>query len=691
MTGQLELPAAPDAGTASSHAPNSSVLQQGIDLRQASLVVQTLEELCGLPLAGIHVSVNVQGSVADVNNKVGLVSETQSTDVSGRVEFSLPPGIDLVVGATTASGNIQSSALEVEALRDHERRFVTIRLPVEHTIRFCGRVLGRQSHVPVAGAKASLLFADDLPLSIDVTNLPASHVSNEALSDADGVFELRTLPPAHVYLCVTAEGFSPVLASVGCGHHDPKNAAGIFLDESATLEVRVVRRDPGSVHDITLKAVADSEQLEQGDGLTALADTMPVAVIWAATTDIDGRCVLKGLASNIDLALGFQTVTGNAWPGPNTVRLKPGECRSIECSIGSACRVSGRLENRTGLPIANQPVWILSAQPFTQARFFSLDEAERVRARTTTDATGQFQFLDVGVGSWLVGPAPSAATDSNRTVLLAPIAEVVNIDPSALERSITIKSDCGLFISGGVVGSSGVNSEFAAVRACKADSGAVMCSNADRSGHFVLGPLMAGEYALTARSAADLESAPIVVNAGARDVVIRMVAGGGIEGKIVACSGRFDAHTDLVLRRHSAMGDRVKIARVGQDGTFGVFGLDPSSYDLIARTSDGCVGIVSGVAVEPGATVRSLVITPQPGGILCIHYNGSRPSRMLQIMSGAVILVADVVRAGGTSCQVVPEGELTLRLLDDGAGHPLERHVEMRSGASQEITLVDDE
>jgi len=300
-----------------------------------------------------------------------------------------------------------------------------------------------------------------------------------------------------------------------------------------------------------------------GDGFTAgRGSPEPVSV-----SGNDGSFRVSGILADG----GTLRVTHAEYP-PEVVRVRPRQT-DLEVVLRDPATVSGRVRDRmTGLPVASFDVEIVERGPF------SIERA--IRRRAVRSASGGDFVLDrVPAGSFVL-----RVTAPGREPGVLPIqltagqhlrVETIALGPSAVVR-------------GRVLGPTGAPVPGARVtlRAGRASTDPLEERSVltDRLGRFELGDVASGRVTVVARASgfAPGRSKRLRIRPGDQreDVVVRLDAGGTIEGRLAVGVGRGTLGWRVVVHRAFVFDGRV--ADVGRDGAFRIPNLVPGRYEIEA-------------------------------------------------------------------------------------------------------------
>jgi hypothetical protein len=101
--------------------------------------------------------------------------------------------------------------------------------------------------------------------------------------------------------------------------------------------------------------------------------------------------------------------------------------------------------------------------------------------------------------------------------------------------------------------------------------------------------------------------------------------------------------------------------------------LSPGTYDFVARSSDGWIGMAHGIRIEAGE-IQELEITLERGARLVLRYQGGPARALFRVRQGEGQVADGVLLRGASESVVVPAGALLVEL-DEGAGSIASRSV----------------
>jgi len=190
----------------------------------------------------------------------------------------------------------------------------------------------------------------------------------------------------------------------------------------------------------------------------------------------------------------------------------------------------------------------------------------------------------------------------------------------------------------------------------------------DENGKFSLGALPPERFFLRA-SLTDvfLPSETASVTAGTKDVLLELVHGGHLVVSTVhEDSGEaIVASLMTVLRGGRVDGgpySYVSPAWADEDTTFDVKGLGAGIYDLIARTSDGGIGIVPELDVIADGQAREVVIRIGSSANLLLTCEQCRSQFVAEVFSGNALVGSAYLVRGSARSLLVPPGPIRIHL-----------------------------
>ncbi len=641
------LPASTDPG---STAPGS-------DAAILRVIVKAKED--GRPLEHVHVS-------AWSNNGTVLASgQAIQTDGEGMADLQVPAGIDLLVSAQGEGARAGKATLPVVALAPGERREITLVVASGPDLVFCGRILDRESKDPVANAAIVPIDSRD----------GSQHEG--VISRADGSFQIDLRSWLAGALRIDAPTHGRALVRIVPGHETPARALEILLDRGGSITARVLRADGSSIpgRTVALRSSAYDLVRPAGAWINGVWNTS-----WESASGADGTAHFPSLTANVPLQLTVLDGTTEVWSIVQPIVLAPGEAREIDCRIESGAQILGRARESDGRPAEGVEIWLAPARAIEAVFFMHLDSTDA--RRTKVDASGSFRFDTVPVGNWCVGPGLSAERDAGRDP--APVAQHVVIAPGTVEVVVEVEIERGLLISGRVLDPAGRPAAFAWIQSWRTGTAQHIDAHTNPSGEFQLGPLVAGEWELRASAAGDfVKSDPVTVAAGARDVVLRLAAGGTLRVQIRDAQGAPVAGAK-VSAMPAGPGDMTTQV-TGPDGLAVFENRRPGRWNVAATTGDGRIALREGLEISNTEAVE-IELVLEPGVRARVKFVGPTEHGYLFVMRGEAGLDIQIIAAGQTVEITAPIGHSTLRMYTHPGGNT-DREVDLRAGATPEYVF----
>lgn len=595
------------------------------------------------------------------------------TGSDGVVAFEVPAMLPLRVRAAGRGESAGEASVDVRPLAPGARERVEIALETAWTRVFFGRVLSAVEDAPLEDVLVSV--EEGAHVFEDGELVERGRRILETRTGADGLFELRV--PAWKPSAARLEARARSLALVPLveGHETPDRAQVVRLDPSAALVVRLSRGSgpiAGLVVDVTTPALALVEREHR-------MHAHSLSYSWRATTDASGVARLDGLPARrwLDLTVreGGRALLFEREP----LSLAPWETRTVEIALHEGRTVRGRvLEN--GAALAGARVWLLAPGGGAVRH---LSATDRPAETAESGADGRFAFADVLPGRWWVGLAPADFDEPEALLSLPAEVEVIaGVDP----REVVLEAARGATISGRVLDPAGEPAGQRLVFASSREPFLFRTAASQDDGSFAIGPLPPGVYELGAADASG-DAAPaeaISVRAGARDVVLRLRAGGVIEGTVVDATTRATCEGEITLAvtiegRCGEYADRTR------EGRFRHGGLLPGTYALLASTEDGRAGFVRGVELAGGAVRSGIEVAVRPGAKLRLLGASATDDATYEVACEGTTVACGTLGPGAAQIVALPAGALTLRTT--AAGRSAEQEIVLTAGEERAVAL----
>ncbi len=622
----------------------------------ATLEVLVVAKETGAPLEKVRVSLVPKDGGAwlgeDVDRANGSVHDVLITGGDGLATFEVPTETSFTLNTLSKLGGPSTAQLEVAALAKDEHRSLRVELLTRDDLHFFGRVVATDGGSPIAGA--SIVQQVDLR-SVGVERDSPDPNAKPIVTGADGIFELSAASWRPRTVRIEAHGYGRALVQTNPSHPTVERAQVVKLANSAELDVLVRDSSGATTADLELEASTEGYELAQRD---LEFDFYGFGKhVWNAKTDASGRATILELPANVPLAIGVAREKKKLRDLGETITLKPGEQRALTIDLAGGAEVVGRLLDDDEKPIASREIWLV-----TQRDGYSRVFRPWVKpiARATSGDDGAFVLSNIAAGSWFVGVAPPSIGATLDLDALGGLAEPVSIDATATRVEVVLHASRGLTIRGKVLTPDGAPLANANVNANHLAATSYFNAKAGADGEFTIGPLARGDYRV---SAADYEhfaeSDPIVVKAGARELVLRVKLAGSIRGRVVDADGALARASIKVLPTKIGEGAFVEMEGEAPQGTFEFKALVPTRYEVLASSTDGWIAHQT-VDVVAGGAPNECTLELKRGATIRVHYLGPKPVLFVDFSVDGVSAGLDSVDKDGEHTFTILPGHVTL-------------------------------
>jgi hypothetical protein len=614
--------------------------------------------IVGLRLTLIPVIFHGSFGSRDVDGARGGPGESPLTDAEGRVEFVVEPGSAYQLHSR--DDRFAHADERVEALVANEVRELNIELATEDDLVYCGRIVDAGDSTALPSSQIKLAPANAGESS--VKSFPSeAELRRGALSvDTEGRFELRGKSWLMHYAFATADGYSHVVFVVEKGHEVAEHEFEIRLSRVATADVHV-RDGRGALDGALVDLSARSHLFQLGSSMRGYYFTEDLH--WSATTDATGIAHLVDLPSRVPLTVDLRLPDGKLRRESQELELEPGEHRALEIVIGSGAVVRGRIEERTGKPVADWPVWRVATES-SQPRM--LEHDDKPAATVLTDADGRFEFDDVPLGLWSIGAAPTnpimmrGLRGVEISAEFGALAQAVEIRNASEQIDLVQLVDRELYLRGSVVIPDGSRAEQASIVAYMNDADAFVSEPTIGEATFELGPLPAGKWTLFAQddSRAFAPSEVVRADAGTDGIVLKLRPSGSIHGTVIDARTRALTPCDVCLTTFDP--EFRQMPSGAREGAFRFDGLPPGRYLVSVTTEDGRQARRQ-VEVKPDATSEAVELALEAGAKLVLRYDGSERYCTVTLSVDGVASDVHWLKPGTSATCIVPPRALDLR------------------------------
>jgi len=196
-------------------------------------------------------------------------------------------------------------------------------------------------------------------------------------------------------------------------------------------------------------------------------------------------------------------------------------------------------------------------------------------------------------------------------------------------------------------------------------------------GVFSIGPLVAGDHWLRVFAVDRVGgfAAPIarVVHAPSDRIEVRLLAAGTLSGTIVAAGTGEGVPGLTQISRPSGFGPQV-VRVMREHFEFNYTNLGPGTYNLVATTNDGRVGILRAVELREGQTRGDLEIAVSATGSVRVTYTGTQSNVLMRALSEGVVLRSRTLLTGEALTLRAPPGPLVIEMVDYNTSLPPDEH-----------------
>lgn len=437
--------------------------------------------------------------------------------------------------------------------------------------RFSGVVVD-ESGLPLAGARVTSRMQGQL-------SRMAPGATREAITDAEGAFDLRGVPARRLKLSASLDGRLPA-ESDEFRPVEGEHAGGLrlVLPRGGSVRGRVLYPD-GSA------AAGASLRLRPAGGAERAPDAEQ-----RGRADADGAFEVAGLRAEIDYELLASAREPGAGPAEQNAErdeswraraapVRPGS-GALELVLAAPVALRGRVFDPAGQPLER---YVVRA---------NLEESElgrgsRVR-REISDPEGRFALAETFAGTW------SIAIEADGLVTAE---EEIRVQVPQPESELRIDLLAGARVEGQVLRPDGEVAAQADVRISKGgsrnarpgmpagfDPGARSVRTGD-DGRFAFKALRAGSWSLVASDGlhAPSSSLPLDLQPGSAlvDLSLHLGAGGMLTGEVYDARGAPDAGRTIMAMSMTA-GDG-KTALADAAGRFSIPHLAPGQYMVVAQ------------------------------------------------------------------------------------------------------------
>jgi hypothetical protein len=179
------------------------------------------------------------------------------------------------------------------------------------------------------------------------------------------------------------------------------------------------------------------------------------------------------------------------------------------------------------------------------------------------------------------------------------------------------------------------------------------------------------------------------VEAGANNLELKLRLGGSIRGTIVKRGGGKSDSTLSVFKSTENDGPDAWIsngmAQLSKQSEFEIDGMKRGTYDIVARSRDGWMGVHRGAHVTREGESPAVVITLVPPGTIAVRSPDVKGRVPFIVLVENVTVDSQVVEAGGVVNLPVPSGNVVIRSWIGGI--PKDRAVTVEASKQVDVAL----
>ncbi len=519
--------------------------------------------LRGRPLFGDVVLRATGEPVADV--VVTLSSPWSSvdafTDAAGA--FELPNVRAGTYELRARKGNLAGLLYEVE-ISDGER--APLRIELDPAFVVSGRVTA-SSGLPLAGVPVAAMVKQEHFWSWRDPRTVA-----RAVTAVDGRFKLDGMFPGDY--AITAQPKTRYANAAEDATVVDRDVEGVelALREFAAIAGRVV---DASGHGV------------EGAELAVHAAGKPWPELASTRSRANGEFELARLAPGDALVVRAEHPTGRATSEP--LNVGGGERHELTLTLAEGASISGTVTFADGRP----------AEGLLVSDFGS-------RHQSTTDRNGHYRLLglDAGLCQLMVRRSGDSMLDTLTS-------EFVQLKPNQRRNGIDLKIAGGHRLAGHVLFPDGKPAPGISIDIVwVSDRFGSRSARTNEDGSFTVEDLPGETFRVRAHGDegfASVEKEDVPADTLALELRLRRF--GALAGRVVDRSGAPVVDYTLFVVPLERMWDRRQLSLHDPNGAFRVSKLEPDSYDLTARTSDGCTALLSQVRADDGQERGGLVLT----------------------------------------------------------------------------------
>jgi hypothetical protein len=299
------------------------------------------------PIAGVRVALipgrrsdgeGVQRSLAEgFRSPPPDYSKTPRTGPDGRVCLEAPTGVELTLVALNEVEQTTTRKHKIPRLAPGEQRDLTIEIPSGKDSHSFALVLARDNRQPIVGAFARLMppsAAWDVARLLQPPSTEAPR-ADTAMSDVAGLLDLLAASRDSRHVVVCAEGYAPALL-LAQRIDEPEKAQIVFLDRTATLDLRIVDTNGADVEGAFVELTTEPRFLFQPLETSTVFGSQFGRPAWTVVTTSGGVGRVDRLPPHAPLRVRLARSRDDAAKDLGEMTLEPGERRSIRWTLADS-------------------------------------------------------------------------------------------------------------------------------------------------------------------------------------------------------------------------------------------------------------------------------------------------------------------------------------------------------------------
>ncbi|MBY0090740.1 carboxypeptidase regulatory-like domain-containing protein [Priestia aryabhattai] len=554
-------------------------------------------------LTGIIIDTNgdtVSGAVINVRTNGGAVIGTGISDQNGLYTVTnLAPG-GYIVTATAPNLQTAGQGATIQSNQMTTLNFTLAFSPVTIT----GTILNQQTGETIAGAQ----------IQVRVLDANGAVVAN-VLANEQGVFEVPQLTPGTYTIVATAPNFQTNFASVNVPSGSQPNIQIPLTPNPGFITGQVVNTVTGDPIGGAAISVVDQNNIQLQTSLTDSQGNYTIEglppgsynIVVSATdfqSNIGGASVLANTTTTVNIALS---------PSPGTIvgNISPNQLNTVV-----------QLYN-------NSNVFIQS---------------------TLTDNNGNYQFLNLAPGNYIVtAQSPNFTTQSAGSLISPNVTTTVNLilppNPASIEGYILDISENPI--------------PNAIIRVLDANEIIIGAAGTDSNGNYHIGNLPPGSFTIMVTApnfGSQIGGVTLQPGDVITDVNFSLVPNpGGISGLITnETNGEPLINATVVIRQSIGSGTVIATVTTDSSGNFLVQRLAPGSYTVTGSFPAFGTETIGALVISDSTSTANIALNELAGSIRgqLLDSNGNPiTSQNLQIRlldQSGVLLLTDLAQPDGT-------------------------------------------